>query len=176
MMIRHSCRWSTKGKHKTLSPEEISAIILTKMKGIAEKYLGKEVKNAGITVSADFNDSQYLATKDASTIAGLNVARIINEPTAATIAYGFERKADSQMQRERNVLIFDQGGGIFDVSLLTIEDGISEVKATAGENHLGNEDFDKRMVAHFLNEIKLTLFSTTDMTTEIDSLFEGINF
>lgn len=195
------CQVMYKGEMKDFSPEEISAMVLTKMKDIAESYLGKEVKNAVITVPAYFNDSQRLATKDAGTIAGLNVARIINEPTAAAIAYGLDRKSGGQTSRERNVLIFDLGGGTFDVSLLTIEDGIFEVKATAGDTHLGGEDFDNRMVTHFMTEFKRkykkdisgnarslrrlrtacerakrTLSSATQTTIEIDSLFEGIDF
>merc|ERR1712174_39840 len=121
-----------------------------KQKEIAETYLGKTVKDAVVTVPAYFNDSQRQATKDAGTIAGLNVQRIINEPTAAAIAYGLDKKN----QGERNVLIFDLGGGTFDVSLLTIEDGIFEVKATAGDTHLGGEDFDHNMVQHFIKEFK----------------------
>ena len=119
------------------------------MKEIAESYLGKDVKNAVITVPAYFNDAQRQATKDAGLIAGLNVLRIINEPTAAAIAYGLDKK-DS----DRNVLIFDLGGGTFDVSLLTIDEGIFEVKATAGDTHLGGEDFDNRMVEYFQQEFK----------------------
>ena len=119
-------------------------MVLTKMKEIAESYLGKSVEAAVITVPAYFNDSQRQATKDAGTIAGLNVLRIINEPTAAAIAYGLDR----QSEQERNILIFDLGGGTFDVSLLTIEDGIFEVQATAGDTHLGGEDFDAAMVAY----------------------------
>merc|ERR1711943_76749 len=120
-----------------------------KMKEIAEAYLGKDVNNAVVTVPAYFNDSQRQATKDAGSIAGLNVLRIINEPTAAAIAYGLDKKGD-----ERNVLIFDLGGGTFDVSLLTIEEGIFEVKATAGDTHLGGEDFDQRLVQFFCAEFK----------------------
>merc|ERR1719333_1156006 len=131
-----------KAEKKQFSAEEISSMVLTKMKEIAETYLGKNVKNAVVTVPAYFNDSQRQATKDAGTIAGLNVARIINEPTAAAIAYGLDKK----QQGERNVLIFDLGGGTFDVSLLTIDDGVFEVKATAGDTHLGGEDFDNRLV------------------------------
>lgn len=125
-------------------------MVLTKMKEIAEAYLGKTVTNAVITVPACFNDSQRQATKDSGTIAGLNVLRIINEPTAAAIAYGLDKKGTG----ERNVLIFDLGGGTFDVSILTIEDGIFEVKSTAGDTHLGGKDFDNRMVNHFVQEFK----------------------
>lgn len=119
-------------------------MVLTKMKETAEAYLGKTVTNAVITVPAYFNDSQRQATKDAGTICGLNVLRIINEPTAAAIAYGLDKKTGT----ERNVLIFDLGGGTFDVSVLTIEDGIFEVKSTAGDTHLGGEDFDNRSVIY----------------------------
>ncbi|XP_027003880.1 heat shock cognate 71 kDa protein [Tachysurus fulvidraco] len=186
-----------KGEIKTFFPEEVSSMVLTKMKEISEAYLGKTVTNAVITVPAYFNDSQRQATKDAGTIAGLNVLRIINEPTAAAIAYGLDKKVGS----ERNVLIFDLGGGTFDVSILTIEDGIFEVKATAGDTHLGGEDFDNRMVNHFITEFKRkfkkditgnkravrrlrtacerakrTLSSSTQASIEIDSLYEGADF
>ncbi|UYV85083.1 hypothetical protein LAZ67_X004519 [Cordylochernes scorpioides] len=186
-----------KGERKTFYPEEISSMVLTKMKEISEAYLGKIVSNAVITVPAYFNDSQRQATKDAGTIAGLNVLRIINEPTAAAIAYGLD-KTDCG---EKNVLIFDLGGGTFDVSILTIEDGIFDVKSTAGDTHLGGEDFDNRMVNHFSQEFKRkhkkdltsnkralrrlrtacerakrTLSSSTQASIEIDSLFEGLDY
>merc|ERR1711998_779213 len=186
-----------KGEEKTFAPEEISSMVLTKMKEIAEAYVGKEVKNAVITVPAYFNDSQRQATKDAGTIAGLNVLRIINEPTAAAIAYGLDKSGG-----ERNVLIFDLGGGTFDVSLLAIEDGIFEVKATAGDTHLGGEDFDNRMVNHLTTEFKRknrgldpmgnaralrrlrtaaerakrTLSAAHSASIEIDAFFEGVDF
>ncbi|KAI5266207.1 heat shock 70 kDa protein [Aureobasidium subglaciale] len=139
-----------KGEEKTFTPEEISSMVLTKMRETAESYLGGTVNNAVVTVPAYFNDSQRQATKDAGLIAGLNVLRIINEPTAAAIAYGLDKKVEG----ERNVLIFDLGGGTFDVSLLTIEEGIFEVKSTAGDTHLGGEDFDNRLVNHFVSEFK----------------------
>ncbi len=191
-----------KGEEKEFSAEEISSMILVKMKETAEAYLGKDVKNAVVTVPAYFNDSQRQATKDAGAIAGLNVLRIINEPTAAAIAYGLDKKA-SAGKSEKNVLIFDLGGGTFDVSLLTIEEGIFEVKSTAGDTHLGGEDFDHRLVQHFCAEFKRkhkkdilesnnarairrlrtacerakrTLSSTAQTSVEIDSLFEGIDF
>ncbi|XLU54435.1 hypothetical protein S245_049083, partial [Arachis hypogaea] len=137
---------------KRFSPEEISAMVLTKMREIAEAYLESHVNNAVITVPAYFNDSQRKATKDAGAIAGLNVLRIINEPTAAAIAYGLDKRADCA--RKRNIFIFDLGGGTFDASLLTIKDKVFEVKATAGNTHLGGEDFDNRMVNHFVEEFK----------------------
>ena len=185
-----------KGEKKQFKAEEISSMVLTKMKEIAEAYLGKEVNNAVITVPAYFNDSQRQATKDAGSISGLNVLRIINEPTAAAIAYGLDKKGE-----EKNVLIFDLGGGTFDVSLLTIEEGIFEVKATAGDTHLGGEDFDNRLVGYFLADFKRryrkdmsknqrslrrlrtacerakrTLSSSTQAHIEIDSLFDGIDY
>lgn len=125
-------------------------MVLIKMKETAEAYLGGTVSKAVVTVPAYFNDSQRQATKDAGAIAGLDVLRIINEPTAAAIAYGLDKKSEG----EKNVLIFDLGGGTFDVSLLTIEEGIFEVKATAGDTHLGGEDFDNRLVNHFVQEFK----------------------
>merc|ERR1711881_544643 len=139
-----------KGEEKKFQAEEISSMVLTKMKEIAETYLGKPVASAVVTVPAYFNDSQRQATKDAGTIAGLNVQRIINEPTAAAIAYGL----DKQGQGEKDVLIFDLGGGTFDVSLLTIEDGIFEVKATNGHTHLGGEDFDNVLVDFCIAQFK----------------------
>ena len=139
-----------KGETKKFHAEEISSMVLVKMKEIAEAYLSKTVKNAVITVPAYFNDSQRQATKDAGAISGLNVLRIINEPTAAAIAYGLDKKSSA----EKNVLIFDLGGGTFDVSLLTIEEGIFEVKATNGHTHLGGEDFDNRLVEFCIAEFK----------------------
>ena len=186
-----------KGEDKDMKPEEVSAMILTKMKQVAENFLGKTVDSAVITVPAYFNDAQRQATKDAGTIAGLNVLRIINEPTAAAIAYGL----DANAKEEQTVLIFDLGGGTFDVSLLTIDDGIFEVMATAGNTHLGGEDFDNRMVEYFVEEIKKkqridikknkramrklrtacerakrTLSTGTQAFIEIDGLAEGQDF
>merc|ERR1711899_294418 len=188
-----------KCESKTFTPEEISAMILTRMKETAEAHLGQPVRDAVVTVPAYFNDSQRQATKDAGVIAGLNVLRIINEPTAAAIAYGLDKK--NQQKKETNVLIFDLGGGTFDVSILSIDDGIFEVKSTAGDTHLGGEDFDNRMVDHFVQEFKRkhnkyltgnkravrrlrtacerakrTLSASAQANLEIDSLFEGIDF
>jgi len=186
------------GEDKKFHAEEISSMILTKMREVAEAYLGGTVKDAVVTVPAYFNDSQRQATKDAGAIAGLNVLRIINEPTAAAIAYGLDKKGAG----ERNVLIFDLGGGTFDVSILTIEDGIFEVKATAGDTHLGGEDFDNRIVDFCIQDFKrknrgmdmsenqralrrlrtqcerakCTLSSCTQATIEIDSLFDGVDY
>ena len=133
---------------KQLSPEEVSAMVLTKMKEIAENYLGQDVKYAVVTVPAYFNDSQRQATKDAGVIAGLEVLRIINEPSAAAIAYGLDKKD------EKNIVVFDLGGGTFDVSILTIDNGVFEVLATAGDTHLGGEDFDQRATDHFVKLFK----------------------
>lgn len=188
-----------KGEQKRFSPEEVSSMVLVKMREIAEAFLGKKCNDAVVTVPAYFNDSQRQATKDAGAIAGLNVLRIINEPTAAAIAYGLDKKM-TQLG-EQNVLIFDLGGGTFDVSILTIEGGIFEVKSTAGDTHLGGEDFDIRLVKHFIEEFKRkskkdisknnravrrlrtacerakrTLSTSAQANIEIDSLFEGQDF
>merc|ERR1712127_728554 len=181
-----------KGETKQMGPEEVSSMILTRMKETAENYLGKEVKHAVITVPAYFNDAQRQSTKDAGTISGLNVLRIINEPTAAAIAYGLDKKA------EKNILVYDLGGGTFDVSLLTIDNGVFEVVATNGDTHLGGEDFDQRVMQHFLKifnkkhskdmskdsrslqklrreveKTKRALSSTHQARIEIEALFDG---
>jgi len=142
-------RVNVKGEHKTFAAEEISAMVLSKMREIAEAYLGKKVTHAVVTVPAYFNDAQRQATKDAGTIAGLTVMRIINEPTAAAIAYGLDKK-----EGEKNILVFDLGGGTFDVSLLTIDNGVFEVVATNGDTHLGGEDFDQNVMTHFIKLYK----------------------
>ena len=186
-----------KGERKRFSPEEISSMVLTKMRDVAEAYLGHKIKDAVITVPAYFNDSQRQATKDAGAIAGLTVLRIINEPTAAALAYGLDKK----LQKEQNVLIFDLGGGTFDVSILSIEEGVFEVRSTSGDTHLGGEDFDNRLVNYFVEEFKRkykkdittnaravrrlrtacerakrTLSSSAEASLEVDSLHEGVDF
>jgi heat shock protein 1/8 len=188
---------SYKNEDKEFTPEEISSMVLTKMKQIAESYLGHDVKNAVITVPAYFNDAQRQATKDAGMIAGLNVLRIINEPTAAAIAYGLDKISS----KARNILIFDFGGGTHDISLLTLEDGIFEVKATSGNTCLGGEDIDNRIISYVIDEFKKkhkidisdnkkcigkikkvvekskhALSGLTQTTIELDSLYEGIDF
>ncbi|KAL5553625.1 hypothetical protein UlMin_041026, partial [Ulmus minor] len=189
-----------KGEEKQFSAEEISSMVLFKMREIAEDFLGTTIKNAVITVPAYFNDSQRRATKDAGVIAGLNVKSIINEPTAAAFAYGLNYKATSAGEK-KNVLIFDLGGGTFDVSLFAIEERVFEVKATNGDTHLGGEDFDNRMVNYLVGEFKRkhkkdissnpralrrlrtvcerakrNLSSTVKTAIEVDSLYEGVDF
>jgi len=188
-----------KGEEKHFVAEEISSVILSQMREIAEAFLESPVKNAVITVPAYFNDSQRRATKDAGDIAGLNVMRIINEPTAAALAYGLQKRANCV--DKRNIFIFDLGGGTFDVSILTIKNKVFEVKATAGDTHLGGEDFDNRMVNHFVKEFKRknkedisgnpkalrrlrtacekakrTLSYDTEATIDLDAIYQGIDF
>merc|ERR1719499_311630 len=184
-----------KGEEKVMAPEEVSSLVLTKMKETAENYLGKEIKHAVVTVPAYFNDQQRQSTKDAGTISGMNVLRIINEPTAAAIAYGLDKKT------EKNILVYDLGGGTFDVSLLTIDNGVFEVVSTNGDTHLGGEDFDQRVMEHFIKlykkkkgkdlrkdnravqklrreveKAKRALSSAHQVRIEVESLFEGEDF
>ena len=194
---RPKIRVEYKAELKTFYAEEISSMVLLKMKESAEAYLGNTISDAVVTVPAYFNNAQRQATKDACVILGLNVMRIINGPTAAAIAYGLDKKTGG----ERHVLIFDLGGGTFDVSVLAIDEGIFEVKSTAGDTHLGGEDFDNRMVNHFVGEFKRkhkkdlttnkralrrlrtacerakrTLSHSSQANIEIDSLFDGTDF
>merc|ERR1712146_780779 len=189
-------RVDVSGEKKTWAPEEVSAMILGKMRSIAEGFLGKEITNAVVTVPAYFNDAQRQATKDAGTISGMSVRRIINEPTAAAIAYGLDKKGG-----EKNILVFDLGGGTFDVTLLTIDNGVFEVLATAGDTHLGGEDFDQRIMKYFLKvfkkkhkkdmskdkramqklrreaeRVKRALSTQPNARLEIDSLYDGVDF
>merc|ERR1712023_90882 len=189
-------RVDVSGEKKTFAPEEVSAMILGKMRSIAEGFLGKEIKNAVVTVPAYFNDAQRQATKDAGTISGMTVRRIINEPTAAAIAYGLDKK-----DGEKNILVFDLGGGTFDVTLLTIDNGVFEVLATNGDTHLGGEDFDQRIMKYFLKvfkkkhkkdmskdkramqklrreaeRVKRALSTQHQARLEIEALFDGVDF
>jgi molecular chaperone DnaK (HSP70) len=189
-------RVSFKGKKHDFAAEEITAMVLTKMKTVAESYLGKKVTHAVVTVPAYFDDSQRQATKDAGTISGLTVLRIINEPTAAAIAYGLDKN-----NRETNIIVYDLGGGTFDVSLLTLDEGVFEVVATNGDTHLGGEDFDQRVIEHFVKvfkrkhkmdvrknaralaklrreveKAKRALSSTHQVKLEIESFMKGIDF
>merc|ERR1719198_2124526 len=187
---------SINGEKKSFAPEEVSSMILQKMRSTAEGFLDKEIKHAVVTVPAYFNDAQRQATKDAGTISGMSVQRIINEPTAAAIAYGMDKKGG-----EKNILVFDLGGGTFDVTLLTIDNGVFEVLATNGDTHLGGEDFDQRVMQYFIKlfkkkhkadmskdkravqklrreveRVKRTLSSQHQARLEIESLFDGIDF
>uniref|UniRef100_A0A7S2BPZ1 Uncharacterized protein n=1 Tax=Florenciella parvula TaxID=236787 RepID=A0A7S2BPZ1_9STRA len=186
------------GETKAFAPEEISAMVLGKMRGVAEGYIGEDIKRAVVTVPAYFNDAQRQATKDAGTISGMTVQRIINEPTAAAIAYGMDKKGG-----EKNILVFDLGGGTFDVTLLSIDNGVFEVKATAGDTHLGGEDFDQRLMDHLMAQFikknpsmasikednraiqrirkqaeiaKRALSSQTSTSIEIEALHQGVDF
>ena len=189
-------RVDVSGEKKTFAPEEVSAMILGKMRSIAEGFLGKEIKNAVVTVPAYFNDAQRQATKDAGTVSGMSVRRIINEPTAAAIAYGLDKKGG-----EKNILVFDLGGGTFDVTLLTIDNGVFEVLATNGDTHLGGEDFDQRIMKYFLKvfkkkhkkdmskdkramqklrreaeRVKRALSTQHQARLEVEALFDGVDF
>merc|ERR1711871_381997 len=184
------------GDKKKFAPEEVSAMILGKMRSIAEAFLGKDIKNAVVTVPAYFNDAQRQATKDAGTISGMTVRRIINEPTAAAIAYGLDKKGG-----EKNILVFDLGGGPFDVTLLTIDNGVFEVLATNGDTHLGGEDFDQRIMKYFIKmmkkrhkkdissdkravqklrreveRVKRALSSQHSARLEVEALYDGVDF